>query len=301
MYDKPNSRLEWVLAEALDLEKIKYVCQHRVYERPGDLMPKYTLDFFIEAGGKWINVECDGPHHADKDVRAKDNVRNAWLFNKGFDMVLRFDSIDIEHNINYCVNEIKKVIMAYTGVTLTLKPENKYIENYRKPKRNRYLINSSTDAKTPFVNLYVVSHIMHSERGLSGAAVFQLEDVRRNRFSEEFILVQYNTEAKRCSTFALYEALKKLRKTSMLTVFTDSYWLSDVCNGNRLIQVSKKLDDYNLFVQINEELSKHNYRFVCLRKTNGKYKNRVFNCLTSRAKQMARKAKDELNCVDNVD
>lgn len=53
----PESQLEKILADELDKEKISYTCQYRVYDRTNDLVPKYTLDFCIKAGGKLIGIE----------------------------------------------------------------------------------------------------------------------------------------------------------------------------------------------------------------------------------------------------
>ena len=81
----PESQLEKILADELDKEKISYTCQYRVYDRTNDLVPKYTLDFCIKAGGKLIGIECDGEaYHTDT---RRDVDRSAYLYSKGIAVI----------------------------------------------------------------------------------------------------------------------------------------------------------------------------------------------------------------------
>ena len=85
----------------------------------------------VRAGKKMIDVECDGfAHHANPERKKADEYRNAWLYMRGFPMILRFDTIDIKYNINYCTNTIKKTISAYTGQQLQLKKDKRQKISY---------------------------------------------------------------------------------------------------------------------------------------------------------------------------
>jgi len=292
---EPYSKIEILLAEALKKENIPYESQYRVYENPKDLVPKYTLDFLIRAGEKLINVECDGyAYHSGRENKQKDAIRNAWLFHNGFSHIIRFDSIDIKYNINYCTNVIKKILSIYTGVNYFYKRENKQADKYKlPPKKSSYILNIVSGTKIDKVNIYAASSALSYEKDTKGAIAYQLEDVSRAILSNEFSFAYSGVNKKRCQTLSVLEALKRMKKPSAVTIYTDSKWIANVCNCERLLSSGKNLDDFGLFVKLDVELSKHNYRFICLRKINGTYSNKIFRNLASRAMQKAHRTSDE--------
>ena len=287
-----------MLAAAFTKENIPYESQYRVYESPKDLVPKYTLDFLIRAGEKLIDVECDGfAYHSSKEASRSDAIRNAWLYRNGFSHIIRFDSIDVNYNINFCTNVIKKILSIYAGHEYTYKPENKNADKYKKPSsKNRYVINIAADSKIDKVNIYAASYALSYEKDTKGAIAYQLEDVLRSVRSDEFSFAYIGVNVKRCQTLSVLEALKRMKKPSEITIYIDSNWLVNVCNNERLLSFGQKLNDYDLLVRLDFELMKHNYKFICLHKINGIYKNSTFNNLVSRAKQKAHRANDE-ECI----
>ena len=280
-----TSILEEILAEALRNEGFQYERQYSVYERTGDLSPKYTLDFLIRAGKKLIDVECDGDtYHNNPQKQKADEYRNAWLIENGY-WPVRFDTIDIKYNINFCTNTIKKIISSHTDQEFSLKPENPKIEGYRNGGEADYVENISNDKKTNKVAIYAAYHALSYEKNVKGAIAFKLYDQIRDRSSDEFVLVYSNVNTKLCQSLSVYEALRKIKKPSALTIYTNSKWLVSVCNGNRLSEASKNMDDVGLFNRIENELNKHNFIFKLVKKSNGIYDVGHYQSLVSRARQ----------------
>ena len=90
-----NSKNEKLMEEALRNEGIKYESQYFVYDRPGDLDPRYVADFLVYTAKKKILLECDGFswHSSDSDVE-RDMRRDKWLEAKGFEvlrLIIRLD------------------------------------------------------------------------------------------------------------------------------------------------------------------------------------------------------------------
>lgn len=87
------------LKDELETRKIKYKFQ---YPFKG-----YILDFFIEANGKQINVECDGKeYHSSPDAVEHDRIRNNVMAANNM-YVLRFSGSEIWNDVKSCVDLIE--------------------------------------------------------------------------------------------------------------------------------------------------------------------------------------------------
>jgi len=84
-----------------------------------------------------------------------------------------------------------------------------------------------------------------------------------------------------------------MKKPSKITIYSSSKWLVNVCNENQLLDKSKKLDNAALFKRIDNELSKHNYKFILVRRSQGIYGVGHFQSLVSRARQRLHQLSDD--------
>jgi len=280
-----GSPLEEKLAHALTVEGIAFEQQYRVYDSHRDSLPKYTLDFVIRAEDRLINIECDGMFHKDRDdIKRRDEDRNAYLFARGFD-VLRFDTVDIKYNINFCVNMIKKSIASKTGQIFEFKPENLRVGNYR-TKNTDFVKNVDVSTELDDVSIYAAAHALSYDKELLGVTAYRLHDVRRDRYSEVFITIHEKKNIKQCQSLSVLEALTALKKPCRVTIYTNSKWLVNVCNADTLVESAKKLSDTEIFIRIANELAKHSYKFIFVQKGRSvRFDNKPFNELISRVLQ----------------
>lgn len=87
------------LKDELETRKINYKSQ---YPFKG-----YILDFFIEANGKQIDVECDGKeYHSSPDAVEHDRIRNNVMAANNM-YVLRFSGSEIWNDVKSCVDLIE--------------------------------------------------------------------------------------------------------------------------------------------------------------------------------------------------
>lgn len=100
-----DTSIEIIMQKALNLNGIKFE-KHK----PFKLIKRYTRpDIFIEPN---ICVECDGDYwHRLPDHIERDNIVNFELRNRGY-IVLRFWEKDINKDVQQCVNEITKWMVA---------------------------------------------------------------------------------------------------------------------------------------------------------------------------------------------
>ena len=282
MYSNPQSEIEKILAKALDKENIAYECQYPIYNRIGDLQPKYTLDFCIKADKKIIAVECDGEAY-HKDIK-KDTERTAYLYSKGITILLRFTTTDIKYNVNYCINEIKRYINLYSDIKYSLKCENtEFCEQMNHSKDWVY----NYDQYLPEVELFAVGFALSYDRLDCGIVMTMLIDSKSKRKSEIRYKIYDKTTQKECDTIAVLAGLQRLNRSSQIWMHTTSRFLCNVCNSNVLVEKSKNLDNREAFNKIAEELKKHNYHFVYVQKdTKGTIDNPIFRDLLSRSKQL---------------
>jgi very-short-patch-repair endonuclease len=90
------------LKDELDSRNIKYEFQ---YPYKG-----YILDFFIEANGRCINVECDGKdYHSSPTAVEHDRIRNNVMAANSI-YVLRFSGSEIWKNVKSCVDLIEEAL-----------------------------------------------------------------------------------------------------------------------------------------------------------------------------------------------
>lgn len=285
----PQSVIEKLLADALDREGIPYECQYRVYNKLNDLQPRYTMDFCIKAGNKLIGIECDGDaYHRDKK---RDLERSAYLYSKGIAIILRFTTSEIKYNINYCVNEIKRYLNLYTGSSYILKEERP--KEVKKKRKSTGVKNIETEL--PKVELYAIGYALSYEVDNYGVSTTMLVDKKTQQKSEVRHQIHTKITRKKCETLSILQGLQRLNRPCDVTIYTMSSWLVNVGNQNRLEHASRKLEDKELFLQIQNELSKHNYRFVFVTKSpEGVIRNSQYRELYSSAKQMVRREKEKI-------
>jgi very-short-patch-repair endonuclease len=110
-----ESPLEEKLWDAFKAEEIEAERQFMV----GSEHKFYLLDFALFCRDRNINIECDGDafHSKLADVK-RDKKRNTFLESLGWS-VLRFTTDDIFHHLYESVQQIKKTINRYGGLSLT--------------------------------------------------------------------------------------------------------------------------------------------------------------------------------------
>ena len=93
---------------------------------------KYRIDFMIQVPNGCLAIECGGlEYHANKSAYVKDRGRDRELIMQGFD-VFRFSSVDINNNIDKCIEAIDRMISYYKNGQRGVKPMQKlsYFNRY---------------------------------------------------------------------------------------------------------------------------------------------------------------------------
>ncbi|MEM7134497.1 MAG: DUF559 domain-containing protein [Chloroflexota bacterium] len=110
-FAKGLSPIENRLKEALDDQEIPYQSQYPVHNEDAGFT--YRLDFYIEANGIQLDVECDGEKfHTSESAIQHDRVRDSFMRAKGI-QVLRFTGKQIHDEIDWCIREIRRTVRLY--------------------------------------------------------------------------------------------------------------------------------------------------------------------------------------------
>ena len=242
-----NSTIEILLKHALEKENIKFEEQYKVYENTSDLSPKYVIDFLVSFGEKSIAVECDGfsYHVSDFDV---DNeiMRDRWLQQQGYGKVLHFTTYQLKYEMEKVLLNIKH----YLGME-TVPPEKL---KFKGKKRRTAHIENVTGIALHEVLLYY-SYTQVADKVW---IAYKFKDNTLNKFSEERIKLFSNVPEKQGNALSLYIALSDLKKSTKLTVYCLSGWLTSYFN--QLIPAKDKKDAF-LLKKIDTILNNHNYIF----------------------------------------
>lgn len=83
---------------------------------------KYRIDFLVQVPNGCLAIECDGlEYHANKKAYIKDRCRDRELMMNGYE-VFRFSSVDINNDIDKCVEQIDRMIHYYKNGKRGIKP-----------------------------------------------------------------------------------------------------------------------------------------------------------------------------------
>lgn len=87
-------------------------------------MLTYRVDFLVEAGGKWLVVECDGHdyHNTTKQQVAYDRARDREVQRLGLN-VFRFTGSDIFHSAERCAAEVYDMAVSMLAATRAAESE----------------------------------------------------------------------------------------------------------------------------------------------------------------------------------
>ena len=136
------------------------------------------------------------------------------------------------------------------------------------------------------VELYAASNAQSYNVPCIGAIAIQLIDQHSQKNSEIKTRVFEDVDKKRCQTLAILYGLKELKRSCQLIIYTDSEWLSNVCNRDELLKKARGLKDFDLLIELNKELSKHNYRFSTVQKSKNIFRNSTYRNLHSKSRQV---------------
>ncbi|MGM9601869.1 MAG: endonuclease domain-containing protein [Faecousia sp.] len=237
--------IELLLKNALQKENLNFKEQYRIYEKGNSYHPKYVADFLVTFQGRSVIVECDGfsYHSSDFDV-VQDIQRDNWLKQHGYGKVLHFTTFQL----TYETNTVLLIIKQNLGIVNVPKSKLKF---KGKKVRKSYITNIPNSDKLHNVTLYYSYTQVKDQVWI----VYKFQDNTLNRFSEERIKSFYNVPDKIGNELSIYTALKDLRKSVNLLIYSSSDWLTAYLN--QLVQA--KSDPHNLLSQIDEILKTHNY------------------------------------------
>lgn len=237
--------IELLLKNALQKENLNFKEQYRIYEKENSYHPKYVADFLVTFQGKSVIVECDGfsCHSSDFDV-VRDLQRDNWLKQHGYGNVLHFTAFQLRHEINTVLLIIKQNLGIVNVPKSKLKFKGKKV-------RKSYITNNLNSDKLHNVTLYYSYTQVKDQVWI----VYKFQDNTLNRFSEERIKSFYNVPDKLGNELSIYIALKDLKKSVNLLIYSSSDWLTAYLNQF----VQAKQDSYSLLPQIDEVLKTHNY------------------------------------------
>ncbi len=90
----------------------------------------FYLDFAIFSMNGKINVECDGDtYHTSKADVKRDKKRSNILQTDGW-AVLRYTTDQINHNLEYCIQQVKETVNQYGGLQDAIDPsKHRYLDD----------------------------------------------------------------------------------------------------------------------------------------------------------------------------
>ena len=182
---------------------------------------------------------------------------------------------------------------------LNLYTDSSYVLKEERPKGTKKKGKSTSvknfERELPKIELYAIGYALSYEVDNYGVSTTLLVDKKTKRKSEVCHQIYTKITRKKCETLSILQGLQRINRSCDVTIYTMSSWLVNVGNQNRLEHASRKLEDKELFSQIQNELSKHNYRFVFVAKSpEGMIRNSQYRELYSSAKQMLRKEKEKI-------
>lgn len=236
--------IEILLKQALEESGLAFEEQHFIYERNGDLMPKYVADFVVSNGTKKIVVECDGEayHNAESD-RNRSVIRDNWLLTHGYNDVLHFNTHQLRTQMPTVILNIRHKLGIINASPEELAFERKKL---RAPKIN-------VAGKLHRVKLYYFSRQVKDKVYV----VYRFYDKTKDYLSEERIKVYYNVPEKHANSLALLAALEDLKKSVEITIYCPSHWMV-----NHFSKTTE--DDYSsdvILSKVANILKNHNYLF----------------------------------------
>jgi len=241
-----STQIENLLKDALKEEGFQFKEQYMIYEKSGDLYPKYVVDFLIKYRDKSVIVECDGSTYHSSDFDIVQGIRrDCWLEQQGYGKVLHFTTFQLRYEMETVILNIKHRL----GIGNTPKAKLRF----KKKKVNKNFVINKRDENLHKVTLYY-SCIQVKDWVW---VVYKYQDNTLGRFSEERVKIFYNVPEKQGNALAVYVALKDLKRCVELTVYCPSEWLTG--RLNQIISVSQGSDI--LIAGIAEILKRHNYLF----------------------------------------
>lgn len=229
---------------ALIKNKINFQEQKMFYEKPGDIYPKYVVDFYLTNNQRNLIVECDGFsfHSSDKDIN-RDIVRDQWFRQRKYS-VKRFTKYQIEHELNTVILIIKKEL----GLEQVSK---KQIRFYGKKIAHDYIYNVS-DKNLHNVELFYYGVNIKQNLFVS----YKFRDNTVNKFSEERSYIVKNVPNESSSDLAVYLALRDLKCPTNLIIYCPSEWLTNYFN-----KIIRSKQEIALLKKTENILQSHNYLF----------------------------------------
>ena len=241
-----STPIELLLKEALKKEGLEFKEQQRIYELPGDLQPKYIVDFVVVYQNKSVVVECDGfaYHTSDRDTD-RDIRRDNWLKQNGYGTVMHFTAFQLQY-------EMKKVILNIKqGLGIVNLPKSK-LKFEGKKRQTKQIKNVDEEGLHQVILYYSVKQVNDAVW-----VVYKYQDKTLNRFSEERIRAFKNVPEKVANELAIYTALKDLKKPVELFGYCQVEWLTAYLNRS----FKAKKDSCGLLKKIDAILEHHNYKF----------------------------------------
>jgi very-short-patch-repair endonuclease/ribonuclease HI len=286
--------LEEKMKKALENANITFDEQVPIKDNPSDLAPKYTLDFRVKMGKLLIGIECDGDlYHNNVNARNRDKKRDEWIIKYGFvNKILRFDTRQITDNMSSCISEIKSSINENSSQSNT--KDRSFV--YKKSKdKNSKEIKLNGSSKLHEVNIYTATQADSFKKKHRGGVAFQLEDTTDDRFSDIFSVAFSDTNTMDCMAIVILLALKKMKKSAKLKIYTESKWVKEYGNqGNfkyKSIKYNKKIWD-----MVADELSKHSYYFWYQSRVNGSFGREYYIVTEADKKYRPVKSKARQEC-----
>ena len=279
-----TTAIELLLKQALDEANLHYYEQQRIYEHPGDIHPKYVLDFVVINGSNKIAVECDGEAYHSSDGHQYSALRDNWLLFNGYKDVLHFTTHQLKSEMPKVILNIKNSL----GI-ISLSPTEL---RFAPPKSRKHSSNVDP-ANLHSVFLYYYSKQVKDHVYL----VYQYYDATRNYYSDERIKVFSNVPDNKLNALSIFAALKDLKRSVILTVYCPSHWIVKYFSGN-----SRSSDD--LLIGIRAILKRHNYlfRYFKLQESPSFYSASdtcdIIRQLRSRCRQIAYRRADNYDSID---
>ncbi|MBQ3220108.1 MAG: DUF559 domain-containing protein [Clostridia bacterium] len=286
-----DTKIELRLRDALIKEKIPFQEQYRIYQK-GALNPKYVVDFYIEFNQKDLIIECDGfsYHTSDFDIQ-RDIKREKWLKDNGYKNILRFTTAQILNEMHIVIRRIKEKLEIEKYSKQQLKFKGKQI-------RKDYVINV-LEKSLHSVTLYY--DYLQINEGV--VVAYKFYDETRKVFSDIRMKRLYNVPHNKGGDMALLIALRALKSSTKLLVYSQTDFLVRYFNDYENLSIQQKGLEIIL-----QELKKHNYLFKYINcRRNASYyddvgdERLILQELKSKVRQHSYSTREDIGEIETID